>query len=744
MRTPTTILTVALLLGPAGRLQAQDQPQTAATPSQLATPGQPSVPGQPFGRVSFGFRTDDIDGDEARYFRFRDLRGGPFLDGLQFTRETEVNFLRAEASNVGYRDQRYFGQFEQIGRVRASFEWNQIPLYLSRDSQTLYTHQGNGVLAIEDAVQESLQSRTTTIENVFAQQLRPFDLRSQRDLALINVLYTYNRDIDLKFSVRNARRKGNQVFSFAFGTNPGLNPSIEMGVPLEDRTTDVRGSIEFANAKGRLSVGYDSSWYDNSIEAVRFDNPLRATDSVGGGSGIVSGPSVGQASWWPSNTALFLNANGSYKLPRRTQASLGFSVGRWSQDEQILPPTVNTALVASPLERQTVDARANILSLVAGVTSRPTRDVWLNARWRLYDYNNKTPHFRAENAAIGDWNVTTQVHENEPTSFMRSTLDLEATYSPLRYLSVGAGFGREDADRTFRIFENTAENTFRVSADSTGNQWVTFRAKYEVSSRTGSGFDQHFLDEVGEQPGTRHFDIADRDRNRFLTMVTVTPLAYLSVNLSAGAGKDDYEESGFGLQDSDNRSWGIGFDVTPLDTVTVGAIYSQEKYETLQKSRTANPAPSDTFFDERRDWTLDADDDVRTFTAYADLTRVFPNTDVRLAYDSSDGDTTYVYNLRPDQNVFTTTPLRQLTPVKNEHRGARFDVQHFIRANVALGLGYHYEDYKVEDFALGTGTIDRFDPVNATTGAFASTLYTGYLFRPYTAHTWFVRTTYLW
>jgi hypothetical protein len=34
--------------------------------------------------------------------------------------------------------------------------------------------------------------------------------------------------------------------------------------------------------------------------------------------------------------------------------------------------------------------------------------------------------------------------------------------------------------------------------------------------------------------------------------------------------------------------------------------------------------------------------------------------------------------------------------------------------------------------------------VNATTGAFASTFYTGYLFRPYRAHTWWIRTTYLW
>jgi len=227
-------------------------------------------------------------------------------------------------------------------------------------------------------------------------------------------------------------------------------------------------------------------------------------------------------------------------------------------------------------------------------------------------------------------------------------------------------------------------------------------------------------------------------------MVTITPLSFVSVHGSAGRGKDEYDETGFGLLDSETTNWGVGFDVTPHDRITVGATYASERYQTLQRSRSANPLPDPTFLDPRRDWTLDADDDVRTLQAFAELTRVVRNTDVRLGYDFSDGDTTYVYNLRPDQTLFTTTPLRQLRPIRNEHNGARFDVQHYLRPNLALGVAYHFEDYKVEDFALGSETLDRFDPVNATTGAFASTLYTGYLFRPYRAHTWWIRTTYLW
>ena len=36
------------------------------------------------------------------------------------------------------------------------------------------------------------------------------------------MVYSVNRDVDLKLKVKNAQRTGNQVMSFGFGTSPGL------------------------------------------------------------------------------------------------------------------------------------------------------------------------------------------------------------------------------------------------------------------------------------------------------------------------------------------------------------------------------------------------------------------------------------------------------------------------------------------------------------------------------------------
>jgi MtrB/PioB family decaheme-associated outer membrane protein len=566
-------------------------------------------------------------------------------------------------------------------------------------------------------------------------------MRSRRDVGTLNLVYTLNRDVDLKFDVRNTNRNGHNLMSFGFGTSPGLNPAVEFGAPVDNRTTDLNGMLEFANARGLFSVGYTGSWFNNHVPNVRFDNPLRATDSA------TLGPSSGLTPLWPSNSAVSFNMNGSYKLPSRSRASAFISIGRWNQNEALVQPTVNTALVAPPLERPSAEAKADIVSMVYNFTSRPTDMVWLNAKYRYYDYANKTPLFEMP-ALVGDFSfnpATAALWENEPSSMQRRTFDADASFTPYNYIALGVGLTREDSDRTHRIFETTAENSYRVSVDSTGYQYLTVRTKYEHSRRTGSGFEEALLDEVGEQPDMRHFDIADRDRDRATAIFTVTPIAQIDINASVTTGKDNYRNTGFGLRDNNNNTWSVGFDAAPIDAVNFGINYGFEKYTALQYSRTANPltATDLTFNDPTRDWWDDQTDKVKTISANLDFLNAIPKTDVRISYDLSDGKATYVYTLKPEQRVFTTVPLSQLPPLKNKLTNARIDVSHFVRQNVAIGVGYLYEDYQVDDFSLNSTTINQLNPVNAA-GVFASTIYSGYLYRSYTAHLGYLRVSYLW
>ena len=729
MRVRMSLIGALLLLSPglAGAQQETQKPPVATPP--VATAPSDVVQGTPWlGKVDFGLRGDSIAGDEARFNRFRDVRDGAFLDRFRLSRETDNWVFLGEARNVGYRDQRFLGEFESIGRLKGRFEWDQIPLFISRDTRSLQRDLGNGVLGVDDGVQQRIQAGTLTLANA-VKDATAFDMRSRRHVAAMDLTYTATDDVDFKINVKNTERAGSHLQSFSVGSSPGNGIAQELGVPMDQRTTDMKAFVEYANARGLVSAGVNASWFVNNIPTVRFDNPLRFTD-------ISGGPSQGVAATWPSNTLVSFMVNGSYKLAARTSAVAAISIGRANQDEPFVSPTSNTALVAPPLTRASADASANIVSMVYSLNSRPIENVWLNARYRYYDYANRTPHYETV-ALVGDWQLGTAHWEAEPLSVKRQTIDLDASFTPVTYLAVGVGYGREDADRTFRIFENTAEDIFRVSVDSTGNAYFTMRVKYEVSNREGSGFEAHLLEDVGEQPDTRHFDVANRERNRVTGILTLTPTSWLNLNGSIGTGHDDYKGTGFGLRDSRTRSYGMGFDVMPHETVNFGVSYERDKYTANQYSRTANPAPNTQFDDPRRDWWIDSNDLVHTVTASVDLLKAIPRTDIRLGYDLSDGKASYVYGLRPDQTVFTTVALAQLAPLRNRLTGGRAEVQYFLRSNIGLGVAYWYEDYDVEDFALNPTTINTLNIGTAT-------LYSGYLYRPYTAHTTSLRLTYLW
>jgi MtrB/PioB family decaheme-associated outer membrane protein len=737
MRTRMWILIAALLPASAGLAHAQQGEAASGQPTHVTQPpgAAPTMPTAQLGQLSFGLRGTDLDGDFARYNRFRDRRSGAFVDSFRYTRENGAWLFRAEADNVGYRDQRFFGQYEQVGRLNLTFEWDQVPLFISRDTRTIYSGTGTSDLRVDDAIQQQMQAAGATVTspiftNLLAGAASPFDLRYRRDLANFNMTYNATRDVDVRLRVRNTRRDGANMMAFGLGATAGNMVAHEMGVPMDDRTTDLATSVEWANNRGLLAAGVNASWYNNGTQLVRFDNPLRATD-------INNGPSQGQAVLWPSNSYVAFNLTGAYRLPARSRASAAVSIGRMNQNETLAPPTINTALVVPPLPRDTADAAANVLSMVLGFTSRPARSVTFNARYRFYDFDNRTAHIVTPNI-VGDFQAGTTLRENEPFSVTRGNLNLDATFRPeaLRFLSFSGGFSRIDSDYSYRIFESTAENGFRFSVDSLTNEFVTMRAVYERSSRDGRGFDVHVLEHVGEQPLMRHFDVAERDRDRVSAQFQVMPLPTVGFNATVGRGQDDYKTSYFGLRDNTHTFFNVGFDIVPTEVVTFTVNYGRERFEAFQWSRQANPGVQ--FNDPTREWGIDSNDRVNTFTVGVDLIKALRNTDIRIGYDLTDGEATYLYQLTPGQTIYapTATQLRQLPPLTSRLHVGRADVQYLLRRNLALGVAYWHENYNVYDFAMNPDALPQLN--------LPAAMYVGYLYRPYTANTGWVRLTYLW
>lgn len=714
MRTSYTILLVATLLRPAAA--------AAQTPPVSQPQAPASAPAAPvrIGEVDFGVRVNGRSGDPARYQRLRDLRDGPTLDRFRYDRETAAWTFQAAMDHVGYRDQRYAAAFERYGTLKGSFEWNQIPLFYSADTRTPLRSDAAGVFRLDDALRAAIQNGTASTA-AFVGQSRPFDLRSRRDLADLRFAYTATPAVDLKFSFVSTGRTGAQPW----GTSFGQTNAVELPVPIDHRTNDLNVTAEWSTERAMARLAYDGSWFNNSVETLTWDNPLRLTD-------LAATPSQGRMALWPDSTAHTVSAAGSVVLPARSRAFGYVSIGNWLQDQALLPHTINTAIAPIPLARATAQAEARILSMNYRLTSRPTPMLWLNGQFRLYDYDNRTPHFPVgQYVRVDSGAATSLTGGSEPFGYTRHFVDLDASFTPLTFAAFRLGYGRERDDRTFRYFEKTTEHVVRASIDSTALAWGSLRLQYDHAVRTGDGLDEQVLSDIGEQVSLRQFDISNRTRDRVTAIVQVVPHAAVGLHGSVGIGQESRPDSAFGLQDNDLRSFTVGVDLTPRDTVVIGTTYGFENYSTLQRSRQANPGVQ--FNDPTRDWSTDLDEDVHTLTASLDLPQVASRTTLRLAYDYVRSHAQYLY-LLPSNS--TLAAPQQLPPVRNEIQRAGADLRHTLTGNVALGIGYAYDKYDVDDFALSPGTLDS--PV------FPTLLSLMYQWRPYAVHTGSVRLIYTW
>jgi len=726
MRTNISWLMVLALAGQVSVASAQENGGSAQTP---APPTAPDVAAPQIGKIEFGGRFMSGSGDMARFQRYRDLRDGATLQTFRYNNERSNWAFKAEAFNVGYRDQEYSARFNRFGKIQASFEWNQIPLFYSSDTGTLYRREAPGVLRLDDALQAAVQNRTATLPS-FAGSAVGFDLRQRRDIAEFKFKYLATPELAFDVDVRSSHRLGEMPWMASFG----FSNAIEVPLDLDHRTNDVSTSAEWGNARGMIRVGYDGSWFNNKVQELVWDNPLRITDQTHASAYSLGDAALqGREDLWPNSTAHAVNGSASIKLAAKTRLIGYVSYGTWLQDDLLLPFTINTAIDPSQLqlERRSAEAEARIFSTNLRATSRPNKYVLFNAQYRRYDFDNRTPPFHYENFVRFDGQISPGVEPSEPFSFTRDYFDVDASFTPFDFGAFKLGYGRDEGSRTFRHFEDTVENTFRASFDTTGAGWAMVRVQYDHSKRTGRGLDEEVLEAVGEQLSLRQFDISDRDRDRVTATVMLMPIQQFGVNVSIGAGRDNRPDAYFGLQDNDHQTYAVGFDLIPDDNVSLGASYGFENYTTLQNSRNASPGTQ--FYDATRDWSTDMNEDVHTLTGSLEVARLLPRTSLRMNYDYSDSNARYVYVLVPNS---TLVAPQQLRPLRNTlHRGT-LDIRYSLAKNLAVGLGYWYDKYDVEDFAFTPATIS-----SVTIPTYTNL---NYFYRPYEVSTAFLRLIYAW
>ncbi len=648
-------------------------------------------------------RLSSVEGDPARWQRYEDLRDGLLFTNGRLLRETPEWTATAGVNNLGWRDQRFFGTYERIGRFNINGLWDEIPQFYSVDTRTAFTRQTEGVLVLDDAAQAAKNL------NVYVPISPQFDLRERRDIGTVRLSATPTTQLDLTGGFTTTKHSG----ELPWGASFGFSNDNEVALPYNSRTNDMDFGAQWTNARAMIRGAYSGSWFNNIDDTLTWDNPLELTDST-------SASGRGRTALWPSNSLQTLSTAGYAKFARRTQVTGSLAFGWWDNNEALLPFTINSALAQFPLPRPTAEAAAHTTATNVGLVSHPQDDWRFSARVRRYDFDNESPETAIPQYISYDTSVATSPTGGPALlAHSRNTFDADATWTKLRPVALTVGYTNNHNGYDFRIFESTNENVLQLKADTVGSQWAIFRAHYEYGSRTGSGLDQQSLVDIGEQPEMRHYDLANRTRHRFVGQVDVLPSEALTLSLNAGLGRDGFDDSYFGLQEAAFRNVSVSADCELQHGFVVGGTYNYERYAGLQQSRSASPGEQAA--DPNRNWSADSKERVHYFSIYLRPPRFGANTEARLSYDFAYAYGDFVYAVGPA----LPTPS-QLPETYNKLQDFRLDVRHRLTGRLAATLSYVYEPSRIFDFA--------FDPSVINSIVQPSSLILGYTYRPYTTH----------
>jgi MtrB/PioB family decaheme-associated outer membrane protein len=252
---------------------------------------------------------------------------------------------------------------------------------------------------------------------------------------------------------------------------------------------------------------------------------------------------------------LFVNGGYSFSPTTRGTVKLAYTIAR--QDEHL--PTKDVAGLSLASSPQSLDGRVDTLLVQAGVTSRPLKDLSVNANVRYHDLKDKTPvaRFVQTNPACG----AGQCVDNTPFSISTKSGKLEGTYRlPFGYSINGGidlrqqersipvansnGAGGSDTQRVVPLRSDLDEVTYRIEGRKAMSETINGAAAVLFSQRDGSAYIS-----AGAGAGGTFSDLinpihlADRDRTKFRLSADWAILDTLSVQVVAEGSKDEYKTS---------------------------------------------------------------------------------------------------------------------------------------------------------------------------------------------------------
>ncbi|KFI21583.1 hypothetical protein HW44_14230 [Nitrosococcus oceani] len=389
--------------------------------------------------------------------------------------------------------------------------------------------------------------------------------------------------------------------------------------PIDYRTHNLLAGINYGHNQYQLNFTYNASFFRNHNQALSWENPFQ---NLPGDSFAVE---RGRFALYPDNDFHNVKLDFSYVLPLRGLFTSTAAWSRMHQDDDLLPPTINSGQSAAGIDlsnwnttaalgRKTANAEINTWLFQTGLRLIPFDPLTLRADFRYYDEDNDTD-YTAFNPLAGEIGYIVEdgadpgrgfvfnpnqsaipFHfRNVPFAQRKINWSFNADYRLIPKTVLSLGYQREEIDRDYRERDKTTENRFIVRTSNRSVSWATFRFSYEFSDRTDSPyrFDPYTSFFTNSLPGfssrlpagttpftladLRKFDLSDRKQHLFCGLANVLLREDMDLSLSFARVDNDFDAR-FGLLQDESNTVNLEWNYQPsaqLSTYVFGSYQTK-------------------------------------------------------------------------------------------------------------------------------------------------------------------------
>jgi MtrB/PioB family decaheme-associated outer membrane protein len=591
--------------------------------------------------------------------------GGYFIGDLNARfRGKDAAYWNVDAANLGLDTRSLDVEGGRQGRYKLLLNYRELTHFVSDTAQTPFIGSGSASLTLP----AGFPADTTTLMPL-AGTLRQVDLETTRKELGVGASWTPARAWQYGVNFRHETREGRLGTAGAFFVN-----ASQLIRPLDYVTDQLDASASYTGTRLQGKLAYYGSSFSNDDPSLTWQNPFTAPGFPGAVAGQLALP--------PENQFHQISGTLGYQLAERTRATADIAVGRGTQDQPFLAPTLNGTLAVPALPRTSLDGRVDTVNANFEVNSAVTDRLRLQAAYRYSDRDNQTPQ-STYSWVTTDMFLAPSPRVNLPYSFTQDKVRLRADYKAAPRVTTSAGYDFDSVDRTFQEVDTTRENTVWARFAARQLDRVDLMFSLAHSDRDYSSYQAVPVITPPENPLLRKYNMANRTRNRAELRANIAATERVSFGLLVDAAEDDYSDSAIGL--TRGRELNLGGDVTVMlsDQTSLHLFVNRQEIESEQSGSQTFSTP---------DWTGENKDTIDFFGVGVKHIAIKDKLEIGADFT--------VTRSKGAISVITAANEPAFPDLSTSRDSLRLYATYRLKDNVALRAGYWYERYESDDWAL--------------------------------------------